>query len=80
MIGNVAFIILVLAVLVLTLLSGWLRQLALVPTLYLTGFVWENRLVDRAEHHAPDPDRRDPDRAHERAAAGAAREPRVEIV
>ena len=45
MIGNVAFIILVLAVLGLTLLSGWLRQLALVPTLYLTGFVWENRLV-----------------------------------
>ena len=27
----------------------------------------------RAEHHAPDPDRRDPHRPHERAAAGAAR-------
>ena len=27
----------------------------------------------RAEHHAPDPDRRDPHRPHERAAAGTAR-------
>jgi ABC-type branched-subunit amino acid transport system permease subunit len=45
MIGNVAFVALVLAVLALTLLSGWLRKLALVPTLYLAAFVWENRLV-----------------------------------
>jgi branched-chain amino acid transport system permease protein len=45
MIGNVAFVVLVLAVLALTLLSGWKRLVAMVPTLYFAGFVWENRLV-----------------------------------
>jgi ABC-type branched-subunit amino acid transport system permease subunit len=45
MIGNIAFVLLVLAVLGLTLLHGWAQKLALVPTLYLTAFVWENRLV-----------------------------------
>ncbi len=45
MIGNIAFIILVLAVLLLTVVAGWLRWVLLVPTLYLTAFVWENRLV-----------------------------------
>jgi ABC-type branched-subunit amino acid transport system permease subunit len=44
-IGNVAFICLVLAVLVLTLLHGWAQRLAMIPTLYLAAFVWENRLV-----------------------------------
>jgi branched-chain amino acid transport system permease protein len=44
-IGNVAFICLVLAVLVLTLLHGRLQRLAMIPTLYLAAFVWENRLV-----------------------------------
>ena len=44
-IGNVAFICLVLAVLVLTLLRGWARPLAMIPTLYLAAFVWENRLA-----------------------------------
>jgi len=44
-IGNVAFIFLVLAVLVLTLLHGWVQRLAMIPTLYLAAFVWENRLV-----------------------------------
>jgi ABC-type branched-subunit amino acid transport system permease subunit len=44
-IGNVAFICLVLAVLVLTLLQGWVQRLAMIPTLYLAAFVWENRLV-----------------------------------
>jgi ABC-type branched-subunit amino acid transport system permease subunit len=45
MIGNIAFVILILCVLVLTLLHGWQRWLALVPTLYLAAFVWDNRLV-----------------------------------
>ncbi len=45
MIGNVAFVLLVLVVLLVTLLPGWIRRLALIPTLYLAGFVWENRLV-----------------------------------
>ncbi len=45
MIGNVAFIILVFAILGLTLLQGTLRRLAMIPTLYLAAFVWENRLV-----------------------------------
>jgi branched-chain amino acid transport system permease protein len=44
-IGNVAFVCLVLAVLGLTLLHGWVQRLAMIPTLYLTAFVWENRLV-----------------------------------
>ena len=45
LIGNITFIALVLAVLALTLLSGWKRWAAMIPTLYLAGFVWENRLV-----------------------------------
>ncbi|MDE3189360.1 MAG: branched-chain amino acid ABC transporter permease [Acidobacteriota bacterium] len=44
-IGNVAFIFLVLAVLALTLLKGWWQKLAMIPTLYLAAFVWENRLA-----------------------------------
>lgn len=44
-IGNVAFIGLIFAVLLLTTLHGWVRKLVLIPTLYLTAFVWENRLV-----------------------------------
>ncbi|MGH3048901.1 MAG: branched-chain amino acid ABC transporter permease, partial [Gaiellaceae bacterium] len=45
MIGNVAFVILILVVLWLTTLHGWAQKLALIPALYLTSFVWENRLV-----------------------------------
>jgi branched-chain amino acid transport system permease protein len=45
MIGNVAFIVLVFAVLGLTLLHPWLLWLAMIPTLYLAAFVWQNRLV-----------------------------------
>ena len=44
-IGNVAFVLLVACVLGLTLLRPWHRALALVPTLYLASFVWENRLI-----------------------------------
>ena len=44
-IGNVAFVLLVLAVLGVTLLHGWVQKVALIPTLYLAAFVWENRLV-----------------------------------
>jgi branched-chain amino acid transport system permease protein len=44
-IGNVAFILLILAVLGLTLLSGWWRWIAMIPTLYLAAFVWDNSLV-----------------------------------
>ena len=43
--GNIAFILLVFVVLGLTLLHGWVQKLALIPTLWLTGFVWNNRLV-----------------------------------
>jgi ABC-type branched-subunit amino acid transport system permease subunit len=45
MIGNYAFVALVLAVLLLTMLRGWKLWLALIPTLYLTAFVWDTRLV-----------------------------------
>jgi branched-chain amino acid transport system permease protein len=44
-IGNVAFVLLVLAVLGVTLLHGWVQRIALIPTLYLAAFVWENRLA-----------------------------------
>jgi ABC-type branched-subunit amino acid transport system permease subunit len=43
--GNWAFILLVLAILALTLLHGWWRWLAMIPTLWLASFVWNNRLV-----------------------------------
>src|SRR6185437_14036791 len=45
MIGNVAFVILIFVILGVTLLHGAWRYLALIPTLYLAAFVWENRLV-----------------------------------
>jgi branched-chain amino acid transport system permease protein len=44
-VGNIAFVILVLVILGLTLLDGWRRRLAMIPTLCLAAFVWENRLV-----------------------------------
>jgi len=45
LIGNYAFVGLIAAVLVLTLLRGLWRTVFLVPTLYLAALVWENRLV-----------------------------------
>jgi len=44
-IGNVAFVMLVASVLVMTLLRPVWRPVALVPSLYLAAFVWENRLI-----------------------------------
>jgi len=44
-IGNWAFVLLIAAVIVLTTLKAPWRLFLLVPTLYLTAFVWENRLV-----------------------------------
>ena len=44
-IGNYAFIILVFAVLGLTLLKPVLLWIAMIPTLYLAAFAWQNRLV-----------------------------------
>jgi len=44
-IGNYAYVALIAAVLVLTLLKGIWRTVFLVPTLYLAAFVWENVLV-----------------------------------
>jgi branched-chain amino acid transport system permease protein len=45
LIGNMAFIALVFVVLALTVMHGWQQKVALIPTLYLTAFVWDNRLV-----------------------------------
>ena len=42
-----AYFALILAALVLTLVRGWWRTLALIPTLYLASFVWENKLVEQ---------------------------------
>jgi ABC-type branched-subunit amino acid transport system permease subunit len=44
-IANFAFGILIAAILALTLLSGIWRTVALVPTIYLAAFAWENLLV-----------------------------------
>ena len=43
--GNIGFVVLIAAVIVLTQLRGPVRTVLLVPTLYLAAFVWENRLV-----------------------------------
>ena len=43
--GNIGFVLLIVAVLALTELRGIWRTILLVPTLYLAAFVWENRLV-----------------------------------
>lgn len=43
--ANVAFVLLVAAVLALTQVRRFYRLLALPPTLYLAAFVWENKLV-----------------------------------
>ncbi|MGH3023583.1 MAG: branched-chain amino acid ABC transporter permease [Gaiellaceae bacterium] len=45
LIGNIAFVLLVAAILTLTQLRGDARVILLVPTLYLASFVWENRLI-----------------------------------
>jgi branched-chain amino acid transport system permease protein len=46
-IANFAFGILIAAILVLTLLRGVWRIVALVPTIYLAAFAWENLLVEQ---------------------------------
>ena len=42
-----AYVGLVVAILVLTQLRGWWRTLGLIPTLYLTVFVFENLLIQQ---------------------------------
>src|SRR6266487_1484998 len=42
-----AYFVLILAALVLTLVRGWWRTIALIPTLYLASFVWENKLIEQ---------------------------------
>jgi ABC-type branched-subunit amino acid transport system permease subunit len=44
-IGSVAFVLLVLGVLGLTLARDWVRIAGAVPLLYLGAFVWENKLI-----------------------------------
>ena len=44
-IGSVAFVVLVLGVLALTLAKGWVRIAGAVPLAYLGVFVWENKLI-----------------------------------
>jgi branched-chain amino acid transport system permease protein len=43
--ASYAYVVLVLAVITLTRLSGWWRTFAFIPVLYLVTFVWENLLV-----------------------------------
>ena len=42
-----AYFGLIVAALVLTLVRGWWRVVVLIPTLYLSAFVWENKLVQQ---------------------------------
>jgi ABC-type branched-subunit amino acid transport system permease subunit len=42
-----AYFALIVAALLLTLVHGWWRTIALIPTLYLAAFVWENKLVEQ---------------------------------
>jgi len=42
-----AYFVLILVALVLTLVRGWWRTIALIPTLYLASFVWENKLIEQ---------------------------------
>jgi ABC-type branched-subunit amino acid transport system permease subunit len=42
-----AYFALIVAALVLTVVRGWWRVVALIPTLYLASFVWENKLVEQ---------------------------------
>jgi branched-chain amino acid transport system permease protein len=44
-----SYIGLICVVLLLTLLSGWIRLVVLVPTLYLAAFVWENVLLPQPD-------------------------------
>jgi ABC-type branched-subunit amino acid transport system permease subunit len=45
--GSWAYVALVAAILTLTLLRGWVRTIALVPTVYLAAIVWENSFVEQ---------------------------------
>jgi len=42
-----AYVALIAAALVVSQLRGWWRTIALIPTLYLAAFVWENLLIDQ---------------------------------
>jgi ABC-type branched-subunit amino acid transport system permease subunit len=45
--GSFAYVGLVVAILVLTQLRGWIRTVAVVPTVYLAAVVWENSFVEQ---------------------------------
>jgi branched-chain amino acid transport system permease protein len=45
--GNVAYVALVVAVIVVTRLHGWWQTAALVPTVYLAAIVWETSFVEQ---------------------------------
>ncbi len=44
-VGQVAYLLLLIGMLCVTQLRGWLRIVAVPPTLYLAGFVWENLMI-----------------------------------
>jgi ABC-type branched-subunit amino acid transport system permease subunit len=45
--GSFAYVALVVAILILTLVRGWLRTVVLVPLVYLAAVVWENSFVEQ---------------------------------
>ncbi len=52
-IGNYAFVILIVLVLLLTVVSGWWRYMLLVPTIWTAAFVWETRLIEESSTTRP---------------------------
>ena len=41
------YLLMILCIVIVVQLKGWWRLIVLVPTLYLTAFVWENLLVQK---------------------------------
>jgi len=52
-IGNYAFVLLIAVVLALTIVRGWRRYVLLVPAIWGTVFVWENRLIEESPTTRP---------------------------
>ena len=77
---TIAYVGLVAFVLLATTVKGVWRWLALVPTLYLAAFVWENVMSRAAGRHAVRSARGDARRRHGDETVRAPRRARVEIV
>jgi ABC-type branched-subunit amino acid transport system ATPase component len=68
------YLLMIVCVVAVVQLKGWWRLIVLVPTLYLTAFVWENLLGPEPRGHALRPLRRPPDRGDDDPPAGVVRD------